>query len=108
MEKESPRLKTRAAAQTGEMNRASDYEFQRNLKRRYPVAVRGEGVYLYDANGKKYLDACGGAAVVSIGHGVPEIIDAITQQARQLSYVHSSQFTSPVAEIGRASCRERV
>jgi adenosylmethionine-8-amino-7-oxononanoate aminotransferase len=78
------------------MNLSDEYTFQRNFKRRYPVAVRGEGVYLYDENGKGYLDACGGAAVVSVGHGVPEIIDAITQQARQLSYVHSSQFASPV------------
>ncbi|MCL5287993.1 MAG: aspartate aminotransferase family protein [Acidobacteria bacterium] len=76
------------------MSQADDFTFPRNFKRRYPVAVRGEGVYLFDAQGKKYLDACGGAAVVTIGHGVPEIIDAITQQARQLSYVHSSQFTS--------------
>jgi len=79
------------------MNHSDDFTFPRNLKRRYPVAVRGEGVYLYDENGKRYLDACGGAAVVSIGHGVPEIIDAIAQQARQLSYVHSSQFASPVS-----------
>ncbi|MBI3662340.1 MAG: aspartate aminotransferase family protein [Acidobacteria bacterium] len=75
----------------------SDFTFLRNLRRHYPVAVRGEGVYLYDENGKRYLDACGGAAVVSIGHGVPEIIDAITQQARQLCYVHSSQFVSAVS-----------
>ncbi|MBI1737701.1 MAG: aspartate aminotransferase family protein [Acidobacteria bacterium] len=78
------------------MNHSDDFAFPRNFKRRYSVAVRGEGVYLYDENGKRYLDACGGAAVVSIGHGVPEIIDAIAQQARQLSYVHSSQFASPV------------
>ena len=80
------------------MKLSHDHIFQRNFKRRYPVAVRGEGVYLFDENGKKYLDACGGAAVVSIGHGVPEIIDAVAQQARQLSYVHSSQFASPVGE----------
>lgn len=82
---------------------SNDFAFPRNFKRRYPVAVRGEGVYLYDENGKQYLDACGGAAVVTIGHGVPEVIDAIAQQARQLSYVHSSQFVSPVsAELAGA------
>lgn len=79
------------------MPRPSDFTFLRNFRRDYPVAVRGEGVYLFDENGKRYLDACGGAAVVTIGHGVPEIIDAIAQQARQLSYVHSSQFASPVS-----------
>ncbi len=79
------------------MRSQSDFTFLRNFRREYPVAVRGEGVYLYDENGKSYLDACGGAAVVSIGHGVTEIIDAIAQQSRQLSYVHSSQFASPVS-----------
>lgn len=79
------------------MQRSSDFTFLRNFRREYPVAVCGEGVYLFDENGKRYLDACGGAAVVTIGHGVPEIIDAIAQQARQLSYVHSSQFSSPVS-----------
>ncbi len=82
---------------------SNDFAFPRDFQRRYPVAVRGEGVYLYDENGKQYLDACGGAAVVTIGHGVPEIVDAIAQQARQLSYVHSSQFVSPVsAELAEA------
>jgi adenosylmethionine-8-amino-7-oxononanoate aminotransferase len=44
----------------------------RDLKKTYPTIVRGEGVYLYDAEGG-YLDAAGGAAVVTIGHGVKEV-----------------------------------
>jgi adenosylmethionine-8-amino-7-oxononanoate aminotransferase len=71
--------------------------FLRDFKRAYPLAVRGEGCYLFDSAGKRYLDACGGAAVVSIGHGVREVIDAVHAQALELSYAHTSQFLTPVA-----------
>ena len=60
--------------------------------------MRGEGVYLWDQAGKQYLDFSGSAAVNFIGHGVQEIVDAMAQQARQLEFVHSSQFSTPVAE----------
>jgi adenosylmethionine-8-amino-7-oxononanoate aminotransferase len=62
------------------------------------VAVRGEGVYVWDAEGNRYLDFSGSAAVNFIGHGVREIADAMAEQARQLEFVHTSQFTTPVAE----------
>ncbi|HLX83626.1 MAG TPA: aminotransferase class III-fold pyridoxal phosphate-dependent enzyme [Terriglobales bacterium] len=62
------------------------------------MAVRGEGVYVWDADGKRYLDFSGSAAVNFIGHGVREIGDAMAEQARQLEFVHTSQFTTPVAE----------
>jgi len=60
--------------------------------------MRGEGVYVWDAAGKRYLDFCGSAAVNFVGHGVSEIASAMTAQAKQLEFVHSSQFTTPVAE----------
>ncbi|MBI4471384.1 MAG: aspartate aminotransferase family protein [Acidobacteria bacterium] len=72
--------------------------FPRSFNRVYPVAVRGEGAYIYDDTGKRYLDACGGSAVVSIGHGVREIADAIAAQAARLAYAHSSQFNTQAAE----------
>jgi adenosylmethionine-8-amino-7-oxononanoate aminotransferase len=55
-------------------------------------------VYLWDGRGNRYLDFSGSAAVNFIGHGVSEITAAMTAQARQLEFVHSSQFTTPVAE----------
>ena len=55
-------------------------------------------MYLWDAQGKRYLDFSGSAAVNFIGHGVAEIPEAMLAQARQLEFVHSSQFTTPVAE----------
>jgi adenosylmethionine-8-amino-7-oxononanoate aminotransferase len=71
---------------------------RRSFRKPYPVAVRGEGVYVWDGDGKRYLDFSGSAAVNFIGHGVREISDAMAEQARQLEFVHSSQFTTPVAE----------
>jgi adenosylmethionine-8-amino-7-oxononanoate aminotransferase len=71
---------------------------RRSFRKPYPVAVRGEGVYVWDADGKRYLDFSGSAAVNFIGHGVREIGDAMAEQARQLEFVHTSQFTTPVAE----------
>jgi len=72
--------------------------FRRSFRKSFPSAVRGEGVYLWDTEGKRYLDFSGSAAVNLIGHGVPEISSAMTEQARQLEFVHTSQFTTPVAE----------
>jgi hypothetical protein len=60
--------------------------------------VRGEGVYIWDEAGKKYLDLSGSAAVNFIGHAVPEISAAIAQQAAKLEFVHTSQFTTAIAE----------
>ena len=71
---------------------------RRSFRKPYPVAVRGEGVYVWDADGNRYLDFSGSAAVNFIGHGVREIGDAMAEQARQLEFVHTSQFTTPVAE----------
>ncbi len=71
---------------------------RRSFRKPYPVAVRGEGVYVWDSEGKRYLDFSGSAAVNFIGHGVREIGEAMAEQARQLEFVHTSQFTTPVAE----------
>ena len=71
---------------------------RRSFKKTFPPAVRGDGVYLWDARGKQYLDFSGSAAVNFIGHGVAEIAAAMSAQAKQLEFVHSSQFTTPVAE----------
>ena len=61
--------------------------------------MRGEGIYIYDKDGKRYLDASGGAAVSCLGHGHPRIIAAIKRQLDQLAYAHTSFFTTEVAEL---------
>jgi adenosylmethionine-8-amino-7-oxononanoate aminotransferase len=71
---------------------------RRSFRKNFPAAVRGEGVYIWDADGNRYLDLAGSAAVNFIGHGVPEISAAMAEQAAKLEFVHTSQFTTPVAE----------
>jgi adenosylmethionine-8-amino-7-oxononanoate aminotransferase len=72
--------------------------FPRSFLRAYPQATRAEGCFVYTAEGRRYLDASGGAAVVTIGHGVEEVARAMAEQAERLAYVHSSQFHTAVAE----------
>ncbi len=64
----------------------------------YPIISHGQGIYLYDTEGKKYLDGSSGAVTASLGHGVKEIVEAINEQARKVSFVYRSQFTSLPAE----------
>jgi adenosylmethionine-8-amino-7-oxononanoate aminotransferase len=72
--------------------------FFRKLTARYPLIVRGEGCWLYDARGNAYLDACGGAFVANIGHGVADIADAMAEQARRLAYVSGASMTHEAVE----------
>ncbi len=72
--------------------------FRRSFSKTFPAAVRGEGALLWDSAGKQYLDFSGSAAVNLIGHGVREIVEAMSEQASALEFVHTSQFTTPVAE----------
>jgi len=72
--------------------------FYRNLAAPPAKIVRGQGVYLFDEDGRRYLDAVGGAAVAAIGHGVPEILDAIAGQAERIPYVYGASFTHPWQE----------
>jgi adenosylmethionine-8-amino-7-oxononanoate aminotransferase len=74
-----------------------DHVFYRNLRKSYPTVDRGEGIYIYDTEGKQYIDGSGRAAVVGIGHGVREITEAMFQQAERISFSHGSQFTSQTA-----------
>jgi adenosylmethionine-8-amino-7-oxononanoate aminotransferase len=72
--------------------------FHRNPRQVPPMAVGGEGVYLIDAQGRRYLDASGGAAVSCLGHGHPRIVEAIRKQVGELAYAHTSFFTTEPAE----------
>ncbi|MFD1738367.1 aspartate aminotransferase family protein [Bacillus salitolerans] len=64
----------------------------------YPVISHGLGVYLYDLDGKRYLDGSSGAVTACIGHGVKEINEAMLKQANKVAFVYRSQFTSEPAE----------
>ena len=70
----------------------------RQIGHDYPVAVRGEGVYIYDDTGKQYLDATGGAAVSCLGHTHPDVVAAMKAQLDRLEFAHTSFFTTPALE----------
>ncbi|WP_417257889.1 aspartate aminotransferase family protein [Celeribacter sp.] len=72
--------------------------FPRHTKSSLPTVARGSGVYLYDNEGKQYLDGSGGAAVSCLGHGDTDVINAIKAQLDQIAYAHTSFFTSDPAE----------
>ncbi len=75
-----------------------NHVFHRYPKHDLPFAVGGEGPYLIDAAGKRYIDASGGAAVSCLGHGHPKVIAAIKDQVDRLAYAHSSFFTTEATE----------
>lgn len=72
--------------------------FHRTPKNAYPVAVRGDGAYLVDSQGKRYLDASGGAAVSCLGHTDRAVVAAIKAQLDRLPFAHTSFFTNEPME----------
>src|SRR5210317_265542 len=72
--------------------------FPRHTKANLPIASHGQGCYLFDTDGNKYLDASGGAAVSCLGHAHPTVIAALHAQLDSLTYAHTSFFTSEPAE----------
>jgi len=72
--------------------------FQRVLGDRLPAAARAEGSTVWDAEGRAYLDAAGGAIVVNVGHGRQSVVEAMERQARAFTYVHGTTFTSEALE----------
>jgi adenosylmethionine-8-amino-7-oxononanoate aminotransferase len=74
--------------------------FHRSNTAKYPVAVKGEGVYIIDSEGKKYFDGCCGAAVSCLGHSDKDVIAAITSQITKIPFAHSGFFTTePMEEL---------
>lgn len=70
----------------------------RSIAHRYPVAERGRGLVIRDAEGKEYIDASGGAAVSCLGHSHPDVLAAMHAQLDKLAYAHTSFFTTAIAE----------
>ncbi|MER8508885.1 aspartate aminotransferase family protein [Mesorhizobium sp. M0142] len=70
----------------------------RTIHSTLPIAIRGQGIELFDAEGKSYIDASGGAAVSCLGHGHPDVIAALHTQLDRIAYAHTSFFTTEVAE----------
>ena len=70
----------------------------RRLRRRFPRIVRAEGCWLEDDAGRRYLDACSGALVTSLGHGNAAVARAVGEQAARLAYVNGTAFTHDAVE----------
>ena len=66
------------------------------IEKEYPEVDYGKGMYIYDKQGKRYMDCAAGIGVVNIGHGVKDVIDKITRQAEKISFVYRGTFTSDV------------
>ncbi len=80
------------------MDTEMSHIFPRHTKATLPTAVAGEGCYLIDSDGKRYLDGSGGAAVSCLGHGDPDIAEAIRGQLDKVAFAHTGFFTSEPAE----------
>ncbi|HEV8421662.1 MAG TPA: aminotransferase class III-fold pyridoxal phosphate-dependent enzyme, partial [Actinomycetota bacterium] len=72
--------------------------FPRVIGQGLPTVARAEGSVIWDTEGNRYLDAAGGAIVVGIGHGDPDVVEAMTSQARSIAYAHGTQFASEALE----------
>ncbi|MGD2145357.1 MAG: aspartate aminotransferase family protein [Anaerolineae bacterium] len=97
------------AAMTGpEYAHPFGHVFYRRAKHPHPMVERGDGVYLYDTEGRRYLDASGGSIVVNLGHGVHDVAAALAEQATQVAYAHPTMFTSRPAEAYAAALAEVV
>ncbi len=72
--------------------------FLRNWERPLPHAERGDGAWIIDAAGKRYLDLSGGPICVNVGHGRREVAKAIVKQAETIAYAHPTMFTTNPVE----------
>jgi adenosylmethionine-8-amino-7-oxononanoate aminotransferase len=70
----------------------------RQLRGQYPLAARAQGCFIEDSEGKRYLDASGGAAVSCLGHGHRDVLSAMHAQLDGVAYAHTSFFSTAVAE----------
>lgn len=77
---------------------STTHVLHRSLRHTPPVAVRGEGVWLYDQAGRAYLDGSGGAAVSCLGHNHPDVRAAMHAQIDALAYAHTGFFSTEIAE----------
>ena len=78
-----------------------NHVFYRNVNKTYLEVDHGEGIYLYDKEGNRYIDACSGAAVANLGHAHPRIIEAMMTQVKSVAFSHLSRWTSkPIQELG--------
>ncbi|GHD60459.1 adenosylmethionine-8-amino-7-oxononanoate aminotransferase [Thalassobaculum fulvum] len=74
------------------------YVFNRDTRADMPIVVRGDGIWIEDSTGKRYIDASGGAAVSCLGHSHQRVIDAVREQVGKIAFAHTGAFSSEPAE----------
>src|SRR3546814_12876872 len=74
------------------------YVFHRDTRADMPIVVRGDGIWIEDATGKRYMDASGGAAVSCLGHSHERVIAAVREQVGRIAFAHTGAFSSEPAE----------
>ncbi|CUM56411.1 unnamed protein product [Debaryomyces tyrocola] len=77
---------------------SNSHLMHRSLREEPDVVKNAKGSYIFLQNGQKVFDGCGGAAVIAVGHGNSEVIEAVSKQLSVVSYVHTFEYTTPVAE----------
>ncbi len=82
--------------------------FYRKMKHARPMIAHGQGIYLYDQEGQRYMDGSGGPLVTNVGHGRREVIEAIQRQVEAVAYVHAIMFTTESVEGYAAALAEVV
>jgi adenosylmethionine-8-amino-7-oxononanoate aminotransferase len=82
--------------------------FRRSTDPAQPVAVRAEGATIWDADGRAYLDAAGGAVVVGVGHGRASVARVMAEQAGRVAYAHGTAFTSEPLERYAAALARHI
>ncbi|MGC2855772.1 aspartate aminotransferase family protein [Novispirillum sp. DQ9] len=90
------------------MTEHRSHVFHRHTQARYPMAVAGDGIHLIDADGKRYIDASGGAAVSCLGHSDADVRAAITAQVDRLAFAHTGFFTNQPMEDLAATLAARA
>jgi adenosylmethionine-8-amino-7-oxononanoate aminotransferase len=81
----------------------TQHAFPRSFKTDFLNASHGKGIYIYDRDGREYIDGCSGALISNIGHAVPEIADAIAAQLGKLEFAHPSRWQCGIVEEAAAA-----
>ena len=72
----------------------------------YPLIVKGEGVYLYDEDGKRYIDGCAGSISTSLGYGRKDMAEVLAKQAEEISFVHRHHVSSKIVNEAKQKMQE--
>lgn len=86
---------------------AVEQKYLLNTYARYPIAlIRGKGVYLYDNNGKRYLDFLSGLGVNALGHAHPRIVKAVREQVAKVVHLSNLYYNEYQGELAEKLCRK--